>query len=99
TLVLLRQLGLPPRHPQAIKACALLLDRGYYRDQGINFSSTERHSETCITGMILAVLAYFQHDDSRVDQLARHLLAQQMKDGGWNPPDPRPRGWQSGAGF
>jgi hypothetical protein len=84
TMVLLRDLGLPPKHPQALKACALLLDKGFYEDGGINFGSYHKHSETCITGMILSILGYFQLPDDRIHRLVEHLLEQQMKDGGWN---------------
>ncbi|MEE9167018.1 MAG: hypothetical protein V3U24_06115 [Candidatus Neomarinimicrobiota bacterium] len=84
TMLLLRRLGLPPEHPQASRACALLLDRGVYPDGGINYFTTLKHSETCVTGMILAILAYFHFPDDRVDVLASYLLEQQMKDGGWN---------------
>jgi hypothetical protein len=84
TTILLRQLGLPPKHAQALKACALLFDRGFYRDGGFNCWSQYNHSETCVTGMILAVAAYFRFSDHRVHGLAEYLLKQQMRDGGWN---------------
>jgi len=84
TMLLLRDLGLSPEHPQALKACALLLDKGCYEDGGINFGSYHKHSETCITGMILSIVAYFQLRDDRLHRLVEYLLRQQMKDGGWN---------------
>ena len=34
--------------------------------------------------MVLAVFCWFGMDDPRVDQLAEHVIAQQMPDGGWN---------------
>lgn len=84
TLLLLRRFGLSPRHPQAFKGCALLLDNGFYHDGGINYFSSLNHSETCVTGMILSILCYFQYKDKRINRLVDHLLEQQMKDGGWN---------------
>jgi hypothetical protein len=85
TLLTLRYLGLPPGHAQALVGCELLLEGGYYPpDGGINFSATFKHSETCITGMVLSVAAYFRCPDERVHGLAEHLLGQQMSDGGWN---------------
>lgn len=84
TMLLLKQMGLPPKNPQAAKACSILLDRGFYHDGGINFFKSFKHSETCVTGMILSLLAYFQFEDERLHALAEHLLAQQMPDGGWN---------------
>lgn len=84
TMVLLRSLGLPARHPQALKACRLLLDRGLYRDGGINFWPSYTHSEECVTGMVLAVAAYSHPTDDRIRSFAEYLLRRQMNDGGWN---------------
>src|SRR5437773_6370906 len=87
TMLLLRDFGLAANNAQAQKACVLLLDRGLRRDGGINYGiwakRTER-SETCVTGMILSILSYFQVEDPRLDTIAGHLLEQQMPDGGWN---------------
>lgn len=85
TMLTLRLLGLPPNNPQAKRACKLFLDKGFYIDGGINFfSSAWKHSETCVTGMILALLSYFRHPDERTHLIALHLVSQQMPDGGWN---------------
>ncbi len=83
TMLLLRDFGLPAANRQARKACRLLLDGGLQRDGGINYGWRGR-SETCITGMVLSILAAFEYDDDRLDTLADHLLDQQMPDGGWN---------------
>ena len=82
-MLLLRDLGLPSTNRQAHKACALLLDRGLQRDGGINYGWRGR-SETCITGMVLSILSWFEYEDDRLDTLAEHLLEEQMPDGGWN---------------
>ena len=82
TMLLLRDFGLPAANRQARRACALLLDQGLQRDGGINYGWS--NSETCVTGMVLSILAAFQVDDERLDTIADHLLAQQMPDGGWN---------------
>lgn len=84
TMLLLRQFGLAPDHPQALKACKLLMDEGFYHDGGINFFASLQHSETCVTGMVLSIVAYFFFDDERIEKLVNHLCAQQMPDGGWN---------------
>ena len=85
TMVLLRSLGLAPDNPQAMRACQILLDSGFWRDGGINYyPGRYQRSETCISSMILAVLCWFGLEDSRVDRLAEHVIAQQMADGGWN---------------
>jgi hypothetical protein len=83
TMLLLRDFGLPPTNRQARKACVLLLDQGLQRDGGVNYGRRGR-SETCITGMVLSILSYFEYDDDRLDTIADHLLEQQMPDGGWN---------------
>ncbi len=82
TMLLLRDLGLPPRHRAAREACTLLLDRGLERDGGIGFGWGR--SETCVSGMVLSILSWFRHDDVRLDTVTDHLLEQQMPDGGWN---------------
>ena len=82
TMLLLRDLGLPPGNERAIRACALLLDRGFYHDEGIGFGWGR--SEACVTGMVLSILAYFRLDDDRLDRIVEHLLDRQMTDGGWN---------------
>jgi hypothetical protein len=88
TMLLLRDLGLTAHSRQARKACALLLERGLRRDGGINYGRRDQ-SETCITGMVLSILAHFRHDDSRLQTIGTHLLAAQMADGGWNCRRPR----------
>jgi len=84
TMLLLRRLGLSPAHPKAQAACRLLLEKGLRDDGGICYSPDWGHSETCETGLILSVLAYFRYPDERVDRLVEHLFVQQMPDGGWN---------------
>jgi len=84
TLLALRMLGLPAGNPQAHTGCQLLLEHGLFPDGGINFSHHAKHSETCITGMVLSILAHFQYPDPRLGGIATHLLEQQMADGGWN---------------
>src|SRR6266480_3484811 len=85
TMLLLRDFGLPATNRQARKACTLLLDKGFQRDGGINLEIWGKgRSETCVRGMVLSILAYFEYDDPRLDTMVNHLLEQQMPDGGWN---------------
>jgi hypothetical protein len=85
TLLSLARLGLDQGNRQARQGCQLYLDKGYYQaDGGINFSYSYDYSETCITGMALYFLTYFDLPDARIDDLAGHLIRQQMEDGGWN---------------
>jgi hypothetical protein len=92
TMLLLRDFGLPTTNRQARKACKLLLDQGLQRDGGVSYGTCvkwTRRGETCITGMVLSILSYFEHDDDRLDTIAAHLLEEQMPDGGWNCRRPR----------
>jgi hypothetical protein len=83
TMLLLRDFGLPPTNRKVHKACAQLIEQGLQRDGGINYGWRGR-SETCITGMILSILSYFNYTDQRIDILVDYLLEEQMRDGGWN---------------
>jgi hypothetical protein len=84
TLLLLRSFGLESGNAAALRGCRLLLDRGLFRDGGINLWKGYQQSETCVTAMVLSLSAYFGVDEARLDRLAVHLLEQQMPDGGWN---------------
>ena len=84
TLLLLRRIGLGQDNQQAKKGAVILLNKGFYKDGGINFFGSLKHSETCVTGMVLSILCYFRIDDHRIDELANFLFTQQMADGGWN---------------
>lgn len=91
TLLTLRFLGLPPKNAQALQASKVLINSGFLRDHGIRYLSKEKalagkhnYAETYITGMALALFAYFQLEDERVDLIAEHLIKQQMGDRGWN---------------
>src|SRR5262249_31488032 len=87
TMLLLRDLGLPSADRRARRACALLLERGLQPDGGVAYGTWaqwSRGGETCVTGMVLSILSYFEYGDERLDVIARHLLEQQTRDGGWN---------------
>jgi hypothetical protein len=87
TMLMLRDFGLPANSRRARKACTLLLDGGLQPDGGISYGTWARwtrRSETCVTGMVLSILSYFEYDDDRLDTMADLLLEQQMPDGGWN---------------
>jgi hypothetical protein len=85
TMLLLRRFGAPPSHPGLSKAAHILLDKGFREDDGgIALAPTWPRSETCVTAMVLSILCAFRVKDSRVDTIVRHLLGEQMPDGGWN---------------
>jgi len=90
TMLTLRLIGLPANNPQAKRACTLFLDEGFYTDGGINlFSYAWKYSETCVTSMILSLLAYFRYPDERIHDIASFVVNQQMPDGGWNCESPK----------
>ena len=90
TLLLLRAFGLSGGNRKARTGASQLLDAGLYCDNGINFWAPGRKSsETCVTGMALAVASRFAANDPRIERLAGHLLEHQMPDGGWNCRRPR----------
>jgi len=95
TLLLLRRLGLDPDNQQAQKGAMILLNKGFYKDGGINFFKCYQYGETCVTSMILSILSYFNIQDKRMISIAEHLLGQQMEDGGWNCQ--RPKGATHGS--
>jgi hypothetical protein len=84
TMLLLKSLGLKQDNKQARKACQILWEKGNNNDGGINFSFSFEYSETCVTGLVLSILSYFNFDKTKLEILVKHLLKQQMKDGGWN---------------
>ncbi len=83
SLLLLKDLEIQPL-PEIADSCLLLLEKGLWQDGGINFWRSIKHSEVCVTGMLLSMLAFFGVQDDRCDQLADFLLRTQMPDGGWN---------------
>jgi len=84
TLMTLFRLCLPSDNPQAQKGCQLLLQKGFYKDGGINFFASMDHGETCVSAMVLTLLCYFNIEDDRIHAIKDFLLEQQMSDGGWN---------------
>ena len=89
TLLLLRQLGLPPSNSQAIAGCTTLLDGADWIDGGVSLFTGQQLAERCVNGMVLSLASYFDVPDSRADSIAESLQAGNMFDGGWNCEDYR----------
>ena len=85
TLRLLRHMGLDPKSPQAQRACRELLDGGFQSQGGISYAKTKSIIDNGVTGMVLAILAYWKYPDSRLHRIADYLVSQQMSDGRWEP--------------
>jgi hypothetical protein len=80
TLLMLRDMGMPPETPAAVKGCRLILDQlVLLRDARLSVSGC-----TCMAGTFVALGGYFCPGDRKLEAVAPHLLAQQMPDGGWN---------------
>lgn len=83
TLLQLRDFGMEANAAVA-RACGMLLEKGFCPDEGINLAKGSRQSETCLTGMVLSLSSRFGLEDERIHRIAKHLLSEQMPDGGWN---------------
>jgi hypothetical protein len=85
TLLLLRDMGLPPGNAAAVRGCRLILDRALAsKDDPTKLRDLSNAGCTCMMGMWLALPAYFGVDDPKLAALAEHVLTQHMPDGGWN---------------
>jgi hypothetical protein len=79
TLLLLRHLGIDPATPQAQRAVERVRESIVLGAAKWPFFAYR--GETCITGMMLSLAAYFDEvDDTVIDW----LLDEQLGDGGWN---------------
>ena len=74
TLLRLLWLGLPARHPAALKGCERLWE----------WQARWRAPEACVVGMAVRLTSYFGYDAPRLDGVVDYLLANQLNDGGWN---------------
>lgn len=84
TLLLLRDLGLPPAAAAARRGARALLDRQLGPEGSARFEDRLLRCDLCIVGMTLSIGACFGVADGRLPVLAHHLLEHQMNDGGWN---------------
>jgi len=82
TLLLLRHLGLDPQSDPARTAVGRVRERVVLGRLAWPFFAYR--GETCITGMSLALAAYFGEGGEASDEVAGWLLSEQLSDGGWN---------------
>ena len=78
SLQLLRDFGLDPASPEAVRATSLVRDNVRW---GFDQPYFDGETEPCINGMVLAVAAYF---GQQTDRVIDTLLDGQLADGGWN---------------
>jgi hypothetical protein len=74
TLLHLLWLGLPPRHPAALRGCERLWE----------WQARWRVPETCIVSILVRLTSYHGYEAARLDDLVAYLIDQQLADGGWN---------------
>jgi hypothetical protein len=74
TLLHLLWLGLPPRHPAALRGCERLWE----------WQARWRVPETCILSILVRLTSYHGYEAARLDDLVADLVDQQLADGGWN---------------
>lgn len=79
TLLLLRDMGLPPASAEARRAVGLVRENSKWEEGGQDYFDGE--VEPCINGMAVAIGAYFGEN---VDGIVDRLLGEQLGDGGWN---------------
>lgn len=84
TMILLRRLGLPREHPEAIASTELLM-----RKQIWLFGPRKTYWEACVAGFALGLSSWFDVDPQLREDLADEVLDAQMPDGGWNCRRPR----------
>lgn len=82
TLLLLRHLGIDPTSPRMSQAAVSVRDK-------VTLGPTDQpffayRGETCITGMVLALGAYFGVDPPSSSAVATWLAKEQLEEGGWN---------------
>jgi hypothetical protein len=78
TMLVLRHLGIDPSDERMHAATALIQERVTMSGPFFDYST-----ETCVTGMVLALGSYFLHDASAMPQPEK-LFGRQREDGGWN---------------
>jgi hypothetical protein len=78
TMLLLRHLGIDPRDERMERATALVDEKVTMSGPYFDYST-----ETCVTGMVLALGSYFLGDASLLPQTEK-LFERQREDGGWN---------------
>jgi hypothetical protein len=84
TLLQLRDLGLDNENAAAQRGTRIVIDQLLGKENSPEFAERLKTLDLCIVGMILALTVYFRVTDARTDALVKHLLAQQMRDDGWN---------------
>lgn len=84
TLLDLKNLGIPPGHPDIIESVLIILRDHKGPDGGIDPSVTIKQSDVCINGMFLNYASYFKVDGKPLQSIVDNTIEQHMHDGGFN---------------
>lgn len=84
TLLDLRLLEFPRDHPVPQQAVAGILANQIGADGGVNPSRSIRQSDACINGMFLFYGCWFHAPESGLHSIVDFLIANHMRDGGFN---------------
>lgn len=84
SLLELRDLAIPQRHPACVDAVQAALSEHIGEDGGFNPADSVRHSDVCMNGMFLAFASYFGADPAALRSIVDFVLRQRMADGGFN---------------
>ncbi|HRJ45528.1 MAG TPA: hypothetical protein PL105_26740, partial [Caldilineaceae bacterium] len=84
TLLDLKNLALPPRHPIPGQTIGLILQENVSADGGVNPAVTIGQSDVCVNGMFLNYACYFGVAEAALHSIVDFVISQQMADGGFN---------------
>jgi len=83
-LLELRNLGLPPDHPDIRPVVTRVLHTHIAADGGLGHAPKQRKSDTCINGMFLNYASYFAAPADGLTTVVDFLLSVRLPDGGFN---------------
>ncbi|MFA5006127.1 MAG: hypothetical protein WC509_01475 [Candidatus Izemoplasmatales bacterium] len=83
TLLEMKNIGMPESTPACREMVARTFAECMTEGGGVNLAKSDLPSDVAVDGMVLNYVAYFRPDDSRVADLARHLVAAGKNDGGF----------------
>ncbi|HSN93741.1 MAG TPA: hypothetical protein VLR89_01620 [Anaerolineaceae bacterium] len=83
TLYLLKLLGLPPGHLQALRGCEQLLNQGLYQGEKIRYWQDESVEDLAVTSLVVSVCSYFHLKSEPLERVAEYLARHQASDGCW----------------
>lgn len=84
TLMLLRDIGLPPDCAAAQRGTRVLIDGMLGPEPGAAFADRLARLDRCIVGMVLALSVYFRVTDARTEAIVANIRDEIMPDHGWN---------------